>query len=205
MKHFTLLALLFVMGCQTHDKKPAPPQGLYIFNDNGNTSVTIRKVGQTINYEVPEAERAVFIKELNEAKPVAPVKTSTQFFVAVMDEKGLHAEYRAHGSFLSTYDGHTFTIADTGLFNRVWHAARADGVILAPYQPLKREEGNFKTDSALLTPAHRQRLMAVLQYYDEIAIDSAGMLYVEQFMDATLRWQYTRRAEDTAWLSANIK
>lgn len=205
MKHLTLLALLFVIGCQTHDKKPAAPQGLYIFTDNGRTSVTIRKVGQTVNYEIPEAERAAFVKALNEARPTDAVKIATQFFVAVIDENGLHAEYRAHGNILNTYDGHTFTVADTALFNRVWHAARADGVILAPYQPLKREEGNFKTDSALLTAAHRQRLMAVLHYYDEIAIDSAGALYVEQFMDPTLRWQYTRRAEGTAWLNANIK
>ncbi len=205
MKHFALFALLFVIGCQTHDKKPAAPRGLYIITDNARTSITIRKVGQTINYEVPDSQRVAFVKALNEAQPTAPVKASTQYFVTVIDFNGLQAEYRTHANLLSTYDGHTFTVADTGLFNRVWHEARANGVILAPYIPLKREKDNFIIDSALLTPAHRQRLMLVLHHYDEIAIDSAGKLFVEQFMDPAVRWQYTRRAEDTAWMKANIK
>lgn len=72
------------------------------------------------------------------------------------------------------------------------------------YIPTYWNENGLFTSPDSLTPAHRENIKHVLNYYGHEFEEKNGKLYIRENLESELIWNYTTKANDSDWLMNHL-
>ena len=107
-------------------------------------------------------------------------------------------------------DGQKVIIQESGVagfnkdyFKNIWFKQAGLTGKFFEYFPTFNKDGRFSTDRNPLTNKHRNSIKQVLTYYNHRWTEIRGQIFYENKIDSELLWNYTKKANDSIWLSSH--
>lgn len=205
MKWLAIALTVLLASCNGKNFRYTAEPGKPVIETGMGTSITIRKNGQKVNYEIPAELKQSFAEKLNGATLTGASNYAPEYFVGVYPEDGDPMLFRTNGASFKNLDAYTYTVADASYFDKMWKSARADAGHYVLYVPMVMVRDSAVADSALLSAKHLHNMEQVLDFYGEAYVDSADALYVDDEITRQTMASYTAHALDSTWLLQNIK
>ena len=197
MRQVTVIMLVFFMSCAT----AVPSNDRQKIDKDSVDYVEIRKQFDTVSLRLTADQAAGFIDVWHHSSSKGVYKFLPEYFLTIHFIGGRSRSYRVNGSLVKQGNDWTYSVGDKEYFKNIWYQHAGLTREYFEYFPIYNKSGGFLIDRSPLTEKHRNAIKQVLTYYDHKWLDIRGMIFYEQEIDSELLWNYTTKANDSAWLS----
>ncbi len=161
----------------------------------------IRKQSDTVSLRLTGTQIDGFIDNLNKSSLKGLTKFLPEYTLTLHLKGDSVISYRTSKTLIKQTDDKTYVVGEADYFRTLWFKQAGLSDKWFEYFPIYRSENGLTEKRSTMDREHLENVKKVLTHYNHNWTDIRGQLFYEEQIDKELLWNYTTKANDSAWIS----